>query len=127
MTEDASYWQGRLAALAEEHGVVGASLAIQSGSQVLTAATGVLNLETRHPVTPDSLFQVGSITKVWTATLAMQLVDEGLLELDRPVVSYLPEFRVADPDVTRTVTARQLLTHTSGIDGDFFPDFGRGD
>src|SRR3954469_5245962 len=127
MTQGASYWQGRLAALAKEHGVVGASLAIQTGSQVLTAVTGVLNLQTGHPVTPDSLFQVGSITKVWTATLAMQLVDEGLLDLDKPIASYLPEFRVADPELTRTVTARQLLTHTSGIDGDFFPAFGRGD
>src|SRR4051812_27530623 len=59
MIEEASYWQGRLAALAEEHGVVGASLAIQTGSQVLTAATGALNLETGHLVTPDALFQVG--------------------------------------------------------------------
>jgi CubicO group peptidase (beta-lactamase class C family) len=127
MTANSTYWQERLTLLAEEHGVVGASLAIAKGSQVITAATGVLNLETGHPVTPDALFQVGSITKVWTATLVMQLVDEGLVDLDRPVVTYLPDFRVADPDVTRTVTVRQLLTHTSGIDGDFFPDFGRGD
>ncbi|MBK5305060.1 MAG: beta-lactamase family protein [Frankiaceae bacterium] len=127
MTEDAAYWQDRLAALADKHGVVGASLAIQHGAQVVTAATGVLNLATGHPVTPDTLFQVGSITKVWTATLVMQLVDDGLLDLDGPVVSYLPDFRVADAEVARTLTIRQLLTHTSGIDGDFFPDFGRGD
>jgi CubicO group peptidase (beta-lactamase class C family) len=127
MTEQPAYWQNRLEALADKHGVVGASLAVLHGAQVVTAATGVLNLVTGHPVTPDSVFQVGSITKVWTATLVMQLVDDGLLDLDRAVVSYLPEFRVADADVTATVTTRQLLTHTSGIDGDFFPDFGRGD
>jgi CubicO group peptidase (beta-lactamase class C family) len=107
--------------------VVGASLAIGTGDEVVTAATGVVNLRTGHPVTRDTLFQVGSITKVWTATLVLQLVDDGLLDLDAPVASYLPEFRVHDEEVTRTVTARQLLTHTSGIDGDFFPDFGRGD
>jgi CubicO group peptidase (beta-lactamase class C family) len=57
----------------------------------------------------------------------MQLVDEGLLDLDLPVVTYLPSFRVADPDVTEDVTARHLLAHTSGIDGDLFLDTGRGD
>ncbi len=57
----------------------------------------------------------------------MQLVDEGLLDLDAPVAEVLPGFRVADPDVTRSVTTRHLLTHTSGIDGDVFTDTGRGD
>ena len=47
----------------------------------------------------DTVFEIGSITKVWTATLAMQLADEGLLDLDRPVATYLPQFRVADVDV----------------------------
>ena len=57
----------------------------------------------------------------------MQLVDEGLLDLDAPVAEVLPGFRVADPDVTRSVTTRHLLAHTSGIDGDVFTDTGRGD
>jgi CubicO group peptidase (beta-lactamase class C family) len=64
---------------------------------------------------------------VWTATIAMQLVDEGLLDLDAPIVQYLPELRLSDPDVTKHVTMRHLLTHTSGIDGDVFDDTGRGD
>ncbi len=57
----------------------------------------------------------------------MQLVDEGLLDLDAPVADVLPELRLADPDVTKQVTVRHLLTHTSGIDGDVFTDTGRGD
>src|SRR4051794_17075229 len=57
----------------------------------------------------------------------MQLVDEGLLDLDEPIISYLPSFQVADPEVSRTVTTRHLLAHTSGIDGDLFLDTGRGD
>jgi CubicO group peptidase (beta-lactamase class C family) len=73
---------------------------VLAGGEVVEAATGVLNLRTGHPVTTDSLFQIGSITKVWTVTLVMQLVDEGLLDLDEPIVTYLPEFRVADPEVT---------------------------
>jgi len=57
----------------------------------------------------------------------MQLVDEGLLDLDAPIQKYLPDFRVADLDVSSRVTARHFLSHQSGIDGDFFVDAGRGD
>src|SRR3954466_13339235 len=124
MSLDRAHWQERLSLLADKHGVPGASLAILSGDEVAEASYGVLNVRTGAPATPDALFQIGSITKVWTATIVMQLVDEGKLDLDRPVVTYLPEFKVADADVTRQVTTRQLLTHTSGIDGDLFLDTG---
>jgi CubicO group peptidase (beta-lactamase class C family) len=127
MTIDISRWQDRLALLADKHGVPGASLAILDGDEIAEAAYGVLNIRTGVEATPDSLFQIGSITKVWTATLVMQLVDEGRLDLDEPVVTYLPGFKVADAEVTRTVTTRHLLAHTSGIDGDLFLDTGRGD
>ncbi len=98
-----------------------------SADELLEAAYGVLHVGTGAPVTTDALFQIGSITKVWTATVAMMLVDEGLLELDTPVAEVLPELRLADPDVTKSVTLRHLLNHTSGIDGDVFTDTGRGD
>src|SRR3954449_5645216 len=127
MSIDIQHWQQRLALLADKHGVPGASLAILADGEVADTAYGVLNRRTDVEATPDSVFQIGSITKVWTATLAMQLVDEGLLDLDEPVVTYLPGFQVADPEVTRTVTTRHLLAHTSGIDGDLFLDTGRGD
>lgn len=111
-----------------KYGVPGASLAILRGSRVVaTAAAGVTSLDTRIPVTDRTLFQIGSITKPFTTTLAMQLVEEGRLDLDRPVVSYLPTFRVADAKVSQTVTPRHFLSHQSGIDGDFFVDSGRGD
>jgi CubicO group peptidase (beta-lactamase class C family) len=127
MTVDGSHWSERLALLADKHGVPGANLAILADGEVVEAAYGVLNQRTGVEVTTDSLFQIGSITKVWTATLVMQLVDEGLLDLDEPITTYLPTFKVADPDVTKAVTARHLLAHTSGIDGDLFLDTGRGD
>lgn len=127
MALDQQHWQDRLRTLADKHGVVGASLAVGHGGDTFEVATGVLNLRTGQPATPDSLFQIGSITKVWTATLVMQLVDEGLLDLDEPVVKHLPDFTVADPDLTKTLTTRQLLAHTSGMDGDRFLDTGRGD
>ncbi|OMQ14229.1 serine hydrolase, partial [Modestobacter sp. VKM Ac-2676] len=90
-------------------------------------ATGVLNRATDVPVTTDAVFQIGSITKVWTTTLVMQLVDEGRLDLDAPLVEVLPDLQLGDPDVAKRVTMRHLLTHTSGIDGDVFTDTGRGD
>jgi CubicO group peptidase (beta-lactamase class C family) len=127
MTVDRKHWQERLALLADKHGVPGANLAILADGEVTEAAYGVLNIRTGVEATTDSLFQIGSISKVWTATLIMQLVDEGRLDLDAPVVTYLPDFKVADADVTATVTTRHLLAHTSGIDGDHFLDTGRGD
>ncbi|MFF3031895.1 serine hydrolase domain-containing protein [Streptomyces rubiginosohelvolus] len=122
-----AYWQRRLTELAKRHRVPGAVLGIARGEQTDVAAHGVLNKATGVTTTRDSLFQIGSITKVWTATLAMQLVDEGALDLDAPVADVLPELRLADPQVARQVTMRHLLTHTSGIDGDVFTDTGRGD
>lgn len=129
---DAARWQRRLSALAERHRVPGAALGILrlrpgAGDELVQAAYGVLNSGTGVPATTDSLFQIGSISKVWTATVIMQLLDAGLLDLDAPVADALPELRLADPDVTKQVTMRHLLTHTSGIDGDVFTDTGRGD
>jgi CubicO group peptidase (beta-lactamase class C family) len=119
--------RGRLDELAAKHKVVGASVAVLADGDIHTAAYGLLNLATGVEATTDSLFQTGSIGKVLAATVTLRLVEEGLLSLDDPVVRHLPEFKVADPEVTRQVTVRHLLTHTSGIDGDYFVDTGRGD
>lgn len=129
---DAGHWQRRLTELAERHGVPGAALGILrlrpgGEDELVEAASGVLNVDTAVETTTDSVFQIGSVSKVWTATVVLQLVDEGLLDLDRPIVELLPELRLSDPDTTKQVTMRHLLTHTSGIDGDVFTDTGRGD
>jgi CubicO group peptidase (beta-lactamase class C family)/poly(3-hydroxybutyrate) depolymerase len=129
---DQSHWQQRLGDLAERHKVPGATLGIlrmrpDGDDELIEAAHGLLNRETGVETTTDSVFQIGSITKVWTATVAMQLVDEGLVDLDAPVADVLPELALANEDVAKQVTLRQLLTHTSGIDGDIFTDTGRGD
>ncbi|HEX6468865.1 MAG TPA: serine hydrolase [Streptosporangiaceae bacterium] len=130
---DVAHWRQRLAWLAERHHVPGAQLGILrlgadgADDELVETAYGVLHVRTGAPVDGDALFQIGSISKVWTATVAMALVDEGLLGLDTPVADVLPELRLADPDVTKSVTVRHLLNHTSGIDGDVFTDTGRGD
>ncbi|MGW6449671.1 serine hydrolase domain-containing protein [Lentzea sp. NPDC055074] len=116
-----------LAELVEEHGVVGAQVAVLHNGEITDMAAGVLNNVTGEEVTTDSLFQIGSITKVWTATLVQQLVNEGLLDLDRPVRDVLPEFTLADEEAARIITPRHLLTHTGGFEGDLWHDTGNGD
>ncbi|TFV85128.1 class A beta-lactamase-related serine hydrolase [Microbacterium sp. dk485] len=117
----------KLAELITKHDVPGAQLAVLDGDSVTEVATGVLSLRTGQATTPDALFLPGSIGKLYTATLVMMLVEEGTLDLDAPIRTYLPDFEVADPRARDTVTARDLLTHTSGFDGDHFTDTGRGD
>jgi CubicO group peptidase (beta-lactamase class C family) len=119
--------QSRLDEAREKAGVVGASLAVLHDGDISAAASGLLNKATGVEATTDSLFQIGSITKTWTATVVMQLVEQGLLGLDQPVTEVLPDFRVADAATTPQITVRHLLTHTSGFDGDHFADHGRGD
>jgi len=128
MTNDdaTAHWAGRLAELAKATHVQGATLAIWADGQQHEAATGVLSTATGVPVTPDSLFQIGSITKPWTATMIMQLIDEGKLSLDTTVAQVLPGLRLGVADIAAQVTVRHLLTHTSGLDGDIFTDTGRG-
>lgn len=68
-----------------------------------------------QPVTPQTPFLLGSMSKSFTALAIMQLVEAGKLDLDAPVLHYLPWFRVADPSATARITLRHLLHHTSGI------------
>lgn len=107
--------------LAAMHEVPGVSIAVLvDGEQMVEHASGVVNLRTGVDVTTDSLFMIQSITKVWTATLVMQLVDDGLVELDAPLRAYLPEFRTADESASSKVTVRHLLSHTGGFEGDIW-------
>jgi CubicO group peptidase (beta-lactamase class C family) len=88
---------------------------IQDDQLVYAHGFGVKNLAHNHdPVTPRSLFHMASITKTFVATSIMQLVEVGKINLDTPVVQYVPYFRVAD-DRYQTITVRQMVTHTSGM------------
>ncbi|GGP73190.1 serine hydrolase domain-containing protein [Saccharothrix coeruleofusca] len=113
--------------LVAKHDVPGAQVAVLADGEIQDEAAGVLSLRTRVEATTDSVFKIGSITKIWTATLIRQLVDDGALDLDRPVRDYLPGFRLGDAAATESLTARHLLTHTGGIDGNHFTDTGRND
>ena len=111
----------RLAASIQKHKVPGASAAVFRAGQWEVAAAGVTNVTTDVDVNVETVMHIGSITKVLTATLVMQLVDEGRVELAAPLNRYLPDFHVADRDATERITVEMLLNHTCGIDGEYFP------
>ncbi|UYM06902.1 serine hydrolase domain-containing protein [Solicola gregarius] len=127
LTEVGAWLEQRLPELLSEHKVPGAAVAVMAGDEVIDTAAGVLSKATGVDATADSLFQVGSITKVWTATLLMQLVDDGKVDLDATVRTYLPDFAIGDDDAAKTITVRQLMCHVAGFEGDIFTDTGTGD
>lgn len=106
-------------------GIPGATLGVTLRGETIERAYGIANLETSQPVLPASIFRLASISKPFTATLAMTLVDEGLLDLDTPIASYLPSVTLADAATREALTMRHLLSHTGGIDCEFPSDVAR--
>lgn len=107
--------------------VPGISAGILRDGDVDVQVTGTTSIETGFPVTTDTLFQIGSISKIFTATLVMRFCDQGKFDLDTPMITYIPDLALANEDVRKTITLRHLLSHTSGFEGDRFVDYGRGD
>jgi CubicO group peptidase (beta-lactamase class C family) len=113
--------------LLAKHRTPGAVVGVYQNGRVTAAGAGIANLNTGVEMTADTAYLTGSITKVWTTSLLMTFVDAGAIELDRPLIAYLPHFRVADAEVTRTLTAKHLVNHSSGIDaGDLLLEVGEG-
>ncbi|MCX7026544.1 MAG: serine hydrolase [Spirochaetes bacterium] len=108
-------------------GVPGASLGVWSGGRQMVAAFGRTSVENPLPVTPETYFQIGSITKTMTTAALLRLAELGKVDMDAPVAKQLPGFSMADPDVTARLTSIHLVTHTGGWVGDYFDDFGSGD
>lgn len=107
--------------------VPGAAVGIWHRGREFTAGFGVTSVENPLAVTPDTLFQTGSISKTFTGTLLMALAESGKVDLDAPIRKYLVDFKLQDEDTARKVTIRHLLTHLGGWVGDYFNDFGNGD
>src|SRR4051794_20469999 len=125
LAADAGALAERLAALPM---VPGVQVATVSSGAIDTAAAGVADTESGAAVTTETRFRPGSITKLLTATLVLQCVDDGLVDLDDPVRKHLPAFRLAAGTDADRVTVRHLLGHSSGIDaGDLFVDVGDDD
>ncbi|MFH0801581.1 MAG: serine hydrolase domain-containing protein [bacterium] len=86
------------------------------GKIVYAEGFGMANREKSIPVDKNTLFNMGSISKMYVATAIMLLVDDGKVSLDKPVTDYLPEFKMAD-ERYKKITVRMLLNHASGIPG----------
>ena len=117
--EDARF--DKLVALTEskmrEHRVPGVALGIIDGGAVTIRGLGVTSVEDPLPITGHTVFPIASISKTFAATAIMRLVEQGKVDLRAPVRRYLPDFRVQDENVSRDVTIWNLLTHTSGWEG----------
>jgi CubicO group peptidase (beta-lactamase class C family) len=111
----------------ERKSVPGAAIGILYQDQTYTAGFGVTNADHPVPVTDETLFQIGSISKTFTCLAIMRLVEQGRLDLQATVRSYVPEFKVADETAAAGTKLWHLLTHMSGWVGDFFEDTGAGD
>jgi CubicO group peptidase (beta-lactamase class C family) len=113
---DATRIQARVSELLAEYRIPSAAIGVLHDGDITDFAVGVKNVSTQEPATTDTIYQCGSMTKAWTALAFMQLVDEGKVNLDEPVRTYLPGFTVADPETSAKVTPRHLLYHTNGIE-----------
>ena len=101
--------------------IPGLALAVIQGGQV-TYLQGYGTTGANQPVTPQTQFHIASLSKSFTATAIMQLVEAGKLDLDAPVTRYLPDFTLADPGGAEQITLRALLNHTSGLADGGIPD-----
>jgi CubicO group peptidase (beta-lactamase class C family) len=105
----------------------GAAIGVLHDGVIYAAGVGVTNVEHPLPVTPETLFQIGSTSKTFTATAMMALVEAGKVDLDATVRTYLPYFALQSEDDAARLTVRDLVTHHAGYVGDYFKDTGRGD
>ncbi len=107
--------------------VPGMTAAVLYDGERTAVASGVTNLEHPAPVTVDTRFQIGSISKVFTGTAIMALVDQGKIDLDAPVTTWIPDLPLKHGSALAKLTLRHLLNHTTGFEGDVFFDTGAGD
>lgn len=110
-----------------KHPVPGVAVGLVHDDEVAYATHGVTSVETKLPVNEHTLFQFGSTGKTYTATAIMILAEQGLIDLEAPVRTYLPDFKVVDEEASNTVRVKNLLNHTAGWSGDFLGTPERGD
>src|SRR5688572_6446914 len=106
----------KVSSLLKKGHIQGASIAlVRDRKIVLTRAFGLRNSVTRDPITPQSVFEAYSLTKPLVAYRALNLCQKGLLELDRPLDDYLSMPYIGNDHRTQLITARTILSHTSGL------------
>ena len=117
----------RVRELAGELQIPGVAVGVFHEDEERYAYHGVTSVDNPLPVDEHTLFQFGSTGKTYTSVALLRLVEEGKVDLDATVRTYVPELTLRDPKAAERVTVLQLLNHTAGWDGDFFEDTGDGD
>lgn len=112
---------------AQKHAIPGLAVAVWDNGAESFAAHGVTNLDAPKPVDRNTLFEVGSTSKPFTATALMHLVARGEVELDAPVRRYIPELTLPNEEWAAQITVKNLLNHTAGLDWRIIADTGDGD
>src|SRR6185369_14348608 len=118
-TYSATIAEGRTAAKAvmDETGATAMSVALTDGERIIWSETfGVTDKGTGKQAGPETMFGIGSVSKMFATIATMILVDRGLVALDEPLVTYLPDFSMLSPEY-RDITVRMLLNHSSGLPG----------
>jgi CubicO group peptidase (beta-lactamase class C family) len=107
-----------------EYGVAGLSIAVIDDGEVAWAkGYGVLQTGSPEPVDNETVFSVGSVSKVGTAAATLRLVDAGRLELDRDVNELLTTWQVPEHEFEEDVTLRRIMSHTAGLTVHGFRDY----
>ncbi|MEU6670479.1 serine hydrolase domain-containing protein [Streptomyces sp. NPDC046727] len=105
-----------VAATAKEYGIPGAAVGVLSGGRESYIAHGVTSTDHPLPVDERTLFHLASVSKSFTATALMRLVEQGRVDLAAPVRRYVPDLRLADEEAAGRITVLNLLNHTAGLD-----------
>ncbi|MEW9578995.1 serine hydrolase domain-containing protein [Bacillus toyonensis] len=107
----------KAALLTKSHGANSVQYAlIDNGKLILSGQAGKNDMEGGKPLTKDTQYGIGSVSKMYATAAVMKLVDEGKIDLDAPVVHYVPDFKMKDGRYKR-ITPRMLLNHSSGLQG----------
>jgi CubicO group peptidase (beta-lactamase class C family) len=117
----------KIGAAMEADGIPGVAIGLIAGDREYVRGYGITNVDYPVPVDGDTVFRIQSSTKTFTGTAIMRLVEQGKVDLDAAVRTYLPDFVTADKSAAAQVTVRQLLNHSAGWLGEDYIDTGPGD
>ncbi|NIM95082.1 MAG: serine hydrolase [Anaerolineales bacterium] len=130
MTSSSEIWN-RFVEFTEEEmdrlKIPGVAIGVLHNEFLSTKGLGVTSIKNPLPVHEETLFQIGSITKTFTCSAIMSLIENEKLSLDTKIINILPDFKLKDDEVTSNCNIQHLLTHSGGWVGDFFIDTGSGD
>lgn len=119
----------KLEQLRQENRIAGMAVAVTDRKKVIySEGFGVDNaMRPDVPAYHDAMYKIASVTKTVVAIMIMRLVEQGVLELDTPIIHYIPWLTLSNPESAQKMTLRHLLMHTSGLPGDFYMEEGSRD